>query len=575
MPVKAHPKPLTWRRCLLPVATGVVVSALMHSPVQAQVRTCESLAGVSLPNNTTITTAQTLPGGALTLTAVGRTFNLTGLPPFCRVNGVTKPGPNSNVNWEVWLPATGWNGRFEQIGGGAINGSINLTSMGQMLSLNYAVAATDAGSTGQFVDFVNNIDRQLDFAYRSYPATHDNAIPLIQAYYGSGPNKSYFVGCSEGGREALLMAQRYPTYFDGIQAGSPAKYPSHMWIGNNIWLDQLFANPNNRLTTAQINLIQNSSTAACAAPGTGVVADPRKCSWDVSSLLCTGGNTPDTGTCLSPDQVATMKLVLDRNGGAHNPTTGKMIFPGVNPFSGLTGLFPGSNATDSHILYIGSLFYNDLNWPWQSYNFNTDQAALDAMPMASALATIDPDLSPFAAHGGKLLMWAGWEDPQIFVWDTVNFFEYMIHQNANQADRKLIDINYENPEYPYGNTTLYSTVSPSLRSHFTAASQEAYARAVAATNQFAKLYMASGVNHCGGGPGATSFVQSPNYGELTQALVNWVENGVPPGDITVTKRANNSATGAVLFTSLLCSYPTSLTYLGSGDLLSASSYACR
>src|SRR6266853_3159665 len=82
----------------------------------------------------------------------------------------------------------------------------------------------------------------------------------------------------------------------------------------------------------------------------------------------------------------------------------------------------------------------------------------------------------FAAHGGKLVMWAGWEDPQIFVWDTVNFFEYMIHQNANITDRKLIDINYENPEYPYGNTTLYSSVSPSLRSHFTAASQEAYAR---------------------------------------------------------------------------------------------------
>ena len=491
-----------WRRCLLPIAAGVVVSALIHMPVQAQVRTCESLVGVSLPNNTAITTAQSLPGGNLTLTAVGRTFNLTGMPPFCRVNGVTKPGPNSNVNWEVWMPAGGWNGRFEQIGGGGIDGSISLTAMGSLLTLNFAVAATDGGSTGQFADFVNNIDRQLDFAYRAFPATHDNAIPLIQAYYGSGPNKSYFVGCSEGGREALLMAQRYPTYFDGIQAGSPAKYPPHMWIGNNIWLDQLFSNPNNRLTTPQINLIQSSSTAACAAPGTGVVADPRKCSWDVSSLLCSGSNTPDSGTCLSADQVATMKLVLGPNGGAHNPRTGKMIFPGVNPFSGLTGLFPGSNANDSHILYIGSLFYNNLSWPWQSYNFDSDQAALDALPMASALATINPDLSAFAAHGGKLVMWAGWEDPQIFVWDTVNFFEYMIHQNATVTDRKLIDINYENPEYPYGNTTLYSSVSPSLRSHFTAASQEAYARTVAATNQFAKLYMASGVNHCGGGPGA-------------------------------------------------------------------------
>jgi hypothetical protein len=150
MSVKTPVNPAKWGRCLLPVAAGVVVSALIHMPVQAQVRTCESLVGVSLPNNTAITTAASLPGGNLTLTAVGRTFNLTGMPPFCRVNGVTKPGPNSNVNWEVWMPAGGWNGRFEQIGGGGIDGSINLTTMGQLLLLNMAVAATDGGSTGQF-----------------------------------------------------------------------------------------------------------------------------------------------------------------------------------------------------------------------------------------------------------------------------------------------------------------------------------------------------------------------------------------------------------------------------------------
>ena len=139
-------KPLVLERRLL--AAGIAVSALIHMPVQAQVGTCESLASVSLPNNTTITTAQSLPGGTLTLTAVGTTYTLTGMPPFCRVNGVTKPGPNSNVNWEVWMPTGGWNGRFEQLGGGGIDGSINLTRMGQMLALGYAVAATDGGSTG-------------------------------------------------------------------------------------------------------------------------------------------------------------------------------------------------------------------------------------------------------------------------------------------------------------------------------------------------------------------------------------------------------------------------------------------
>jgi feruloyl esterase len=573
-----------WERCLLPVSAGVVASALIHMPAQAQVQMCESLADVSLPGNTTITTAQTL-SGTLSLTAVGTTYNLTGLPAFCRVNGVTKPGHNSDVNWEVWMPASSWNGRFEQLGGGGIDGSINLTKLGDLIQQGYAVAATDGGSTGQFADFVNNSDRQLDFAYRAFPATRNNAVALIQAYYGTEPTKSYFIGCSEGGREALLMAQRYPTYFDGIQAGSPAKYPSHMWIGNNIWLDQLFSNPANALTLTQIDLIQSTSTAACAAPGTGVVADPRKCSWDVSTLLCTGSNTPDSGTCLSAPQVATMKLVLGRYGGAHNPRTGEMIFPGVNPFSGLDGLFPGSNSTDSHILYIGSLFYNDLNWPWQTYNFDSDQVALDALPMAKALNTINPDLKAFAAHGGKLIMWAGWEDPQIFVWDTVNFFDYMIHHNAaNPIDRELIDINDKNPEYPYFgdgsnpdthvNRTAHESVDPATKGDLSAASQAAYTRALKRTDRFAKLYMASGVDHCGGGPGAQSFVTNGNQGELTQALRNWVENDVAPGSIQISKQANNNATGAVQFTTLMCPYPTTLTYSGSGDLLSASSYSC-
>ena len=564
---------LNVNRCLLPAAAGVA-SAFLLMPVQAHAGNCETLTGVSLPGNTTITSAQTLSGN-LTINAVGATANLTGMPPFCRIVGVTRPGPNSSVNWEVWMPASGWNGRYVQIGGGAIDGSVNVSTLAARVQLGYAAAADDGGSTGKFADFVNNSDRQLDFAYRAYPATHDNAIPLIRTFYGAGPQKSYFTGCSEGGREALLMAQRYPTYFDGIQAGSPAKYPSHMWIGNNIWLDRLFSNPANALSVQQINLIQNASTAACASPATGVVADPRQCKWDVSSLLCTAGNTPETGTCLSAAQVATMKQVLGRNGGAHNPRTGKMIFPGVNPFSGLTGLFPGSNATDSHIQYIGSLFYNNLNWPWQDYNFASDQAKLDALPMAKAIETINPDLSAFAAHGGKLLMWAGWEDPQIFVWDTVNFYDYMVRHNANPVDGALIDLNYDNPEYPYGKTTPSEFINPALKQRFAAASHAAYGRAVDATSKFAKLYMASGVNHCGGGPGAQDFIAQGMNGSLTQALINWVEKGEAPEAIPVSKRQNDTATGAVKFSSLMCPYPKSLNYSGSGDPLSSSSYTCQ
>src|SRR5689334_3753066 len=184
-------------RRLLMVAAGVLALALIRVPAEAQVQVCESLAGVTLPNNTTITAAQSVPGGNISLVSLGRTYNLTNLPAFCRVAGVSRPGPNSSVNWEVWMPASNWNGRFEQLGGGGIDGPFNLNNLANLIRLNMAVAATDGGSTGQFADFVNNTDRQLDFAFRAFPAAHDNAIPLIKAYYGQAPNKSYFVGCSE------------------------------------------------------------------------------------------------------------------------------------------------------------------------------------------------------------------------------------------------------------------------------------------------------------------------------------------------------------------------------------------
>jgi feruloyl esterase len=229
-----------------------------------------------------------------------------------------------------------------------------------------------------------------------------------------------------------------------------------------------------------------------------------------------------------------------------------------------------------------------LGWPWWTYNFSSDQKALDALPEALDLNTIDPDLSAFSAHGGKLIMWVGWEDPQIFVWDTVNFYDYMIHQNAaNAADRKALEIADENPEYPYHDkgsraserngpsAELATTVESPTTGDSLSTPLAAYTRALTNTEQFAKLYMASGVNHCGGGPGAQSFVSAPgDSGELTQALINWVESDVPPGSIEIAKQVNNSSTGATQFTTLLCPWPRSLAYKGTGNLLNSGSYSC-
>jgi feruloyl esterase len=458
-----------------------------------------------------------------------------------------------------------------------------------MIKRGYAVAHTDGGSTGAAADFVGNNDRKLDFEYRAYPATHDNAIKLIQTYYGKAPNYSYFVGCSEGGREALLFAQRYPTYFNGIQAGAPAKNPSHMWVGN-LWAAQLALNSANQLSQAQYTTVSNAAIAACAAPGTGVVADPRKCNWDPSTLLCADPSNSTSGTCLSAAQLATLKAMMGPNGGAKNPRTGKLIFPGWNFLSGVYGMPPvtlapiaTTTASNMQIQGLAGLAYDNMSWDWTKFNLDSDQTALDASAFAQNIDITSPDLSAFAAAGGKLIMWHGWEDTSISPYDTVNYFESVIRKNAvNPGDGQVMDLAYENPEYPSGNTTPAEFLSPRAKALALAAAGAARTRAVAAANQFAQLYMAQGVNHCGNyaaapvaAKGASSFVENSQYGELTQALEGWVEAGVAPGDVTVTKHQGDTPTGVVVFTTKLCTYPKTLTYTGSGSYLSASNYVCQ
>jgi feruloyl esterase len=570
------------------MVAGAVVSMFAAMPAQAQVTTCESLAGVSLPGynntgNTTITVAQTVTSGSVTLsywnpiTTSNATQTVTGLPPMCRVAGVTKPGPNSSVNWEVWLPAANWIGRYQQVGGGGLGGatSFRYADLGAMVQKGYAVASNDQGNDGDASHWVNSTDKQLDFEYRAYPLTHDNAMALMQAYYGKGPKKSYIVGCSEGGREGLLMAQRYPTYFDGIVSGSPAMHPSHMWVGN-LWLGQFMLNSANVLSAAQIQLIMSSSTNACKDAATGVVTDPRKCTWDPASLLCSDPNNSTSGSCLSAPQVASVKAFMGPNGGAHNPRTGKLIFPGWNVFSSLDGLLP-IVGTPFQLKGLFGLYFNNMNYDWTKYNLDTDQATLDASTFAANIDATNPDLSAFAARGGKLVLWAGWEDTSISPYDSMNYYESVIRQNASAGDRQILDLAYENPEYPANNTTAKEFLSSRAKALALQAAQAARARAIASTNQFAQYYMAQGVQHCLGGPGAQSFVDSgtQQYGELVQAVENWVEAGIAPDAITISKHTNNDPTKAVQFTTKLCPYPKSLIYTGSGSQLSASNYVCQ
>ncbi|MDR3439436.1 tannase/feruloyl esterase family alpha/beta hydrolase [Telmatospirillum sp.] len=401
--------------------------------------------------------------------------------------------------------------------------------------------------------------------------THDAAAALIQAYYGTAPQHSYFVGCSDGGREGLMMAKRFPTYFDGIVAGAAAKSVTHLWITNVRW-EQLFSNAANVIPVSKIATIQNASTAACANPASGLVENPLQCNWDPSSLLCTGA---DATNCLTASQVAAVKTIMK---GTFNPRTGKMIFPGYNMFSGLSGYIvtsPPLAGGQSGANALGAMAYQNTNWDWQNFNFDSDVDKIEATPIGAAVV-LPEDLAAYKARGGKVLLYHGWEDPGISPYDTVNFYERMIRVNATAADGRVLDLSYQNPEFPYNQNTANSSLSPRAQALAAQAMKGAYARSLATTEQFARLYMVPGVNHCSGGPGPQSFTDATRqYGELVQALETWVENGVAPETIVVSKHAGDVSTAAVLFTHPLCTYPKVATYVGSGSTTSANNWVCK
>jgi feruloyl esterase len=541
--------------------------------------TCESLADVTLPNNSTITVAQTVSTG--TFSNPDGTGNQSGLPTFCRVSGYAAPSSDSHIGWEVWLPVSGWDGRYQQVGNGGLNGSLYYTRLGDMVKRGYVVAATDGGhvGTGAFPNWdssqiIGHPERIIDYTFRAHQVTHDNAMALIQAYYGKAPERAYFVGCSDGGREGLMMAKRFPSYFDGVVAGAPANYFTHLLI-NGVKMANLFGDPARAIPAAKVPAVEKASTAACQSVLPGLVEDPRQCHWDPGSLLC---KDADNANCLTAAQVETVRDVMK---GTFNPRTGRVIFPGYYLFSGVEGFIvpkPNEIAQQIHqfVPALGALAYQDTGHNFQKFDFDSDVDIVDNSLWGSNMLVFPEDLSAFKARGGKVLMYHGWEDPVISPYNSINFYERLIHVNANRADASLLDTAHPNLEYPF---TPYGSDLTSIRSATPSsgkAVRDAYTRSLAATRQFARFYMIPGINHCLGGPGPQSWTDaSRQYGELVEALENWVEKGTAPNRIVVSKHANDKPDGSVQYTHPLCLYPTVATYKGSGSPTNAENWICQ
>lgn len=503
--------------------------------LDAQGTACARLSQITSEGNTSITSATLETSGTLRVDAE---TTLTNLPPFCRVQGVSRPSGDSDIRFEVWLPmAANWNRKFLSSGEGGFVGSLNYTRNGldggldELVRRGYATASTDTGHRASDNWWaIGHPERVTDYLHRGKHLVTVAAKRVIAAYYGAPPVRSYLNSCSNGGRQALMEAQRYPDDFDGVVAGAPWNFQSHSNAGF-IWNAQALSAPLAAIPPEKLPAIAAAAVAACDAKDglkDGVIADPPSCQFDPSVLACKGA---ESNECLTAPQLAAVKKIYD---GPKNPRTGEKIFPGfaVGGEAGWTGML----AARLGMGYFGNVAFENPKWDFKTFDFDADMAAADAKVGRQGNA-ISVDYSAAKARGVKIIQYHGWNDQ-----------------------------------------TLQPGYSPEHYDRVAAANG-----GLTSTQDFYRLYMVPGMTHCYFGAGASSFggvgQQLPPTRDadhdIQLALERWVEKGVPPTSLIATKYADDlPGTRTVKLTRPLCLYPTIPRYNGTGDPNDHSSFAC-
>lgn len=535
------------------------LSTALSVPASAQ-RPCEDLSSLRLPD-TTVTLAQRVSAGDFTPPAPNFGPNAAGalpgngpagrapeggrgasdaaagrggrgggrgnpaavlyakLPAFCRVAAEIKPTTDSDIEIEVWMPASDWNGKLQSTGNGGWSGAIGNLAMGQALDRGYATAGTNTGHDGGSGSFaLGHPEKLIDFGYRAVHLMTLEAKAIISAYYGRGPTLSYWNACSTGGRQGLREAQQFPNDYDGIIAGAPANYMTHLeaWT---LWAPAAMnATPESAIPASKFAMIHQAVLVECDkldGVKDGVIEHPRGCHFDPQTLLCKG---EDANNCLTAAQVQTAQKLYEP---ATNPRTKAIIYPPFEPGSELGWTFfagpnPPSVATD---LFKYETFKNP-NWDWHTFDFDKDVALADKVD-DGILNTINPNLKAFFARGGKLIQYHGWADSLIAPGNSINYYESVV---AKLGGVSKVDDDY-------------------------------------------RLFMVPGMGHCGGGEGATNF-------DMLTALEAWREHDEAPEKIIATKYVENNPAAGVEMTHPLCPYPQTAQYKGSGDANDAANFAC-
>lgn len=515
------------------LATAFFVVTAHVIPLKAQDCGCRQLAKQAFPG-ATITTADCVAAGAFSIPETN--VSVSDLPAFCRVAATLKPTPESNVRIEVWLPQNNWNGRFLGTGNGGGAGGIGYVPLMNGLKRGFATANTDMGTSPGANLAVGHPERWVDFGHR---ATHEMTVTgkaITQAYYQKPAHHAYFAGCSTGGQQALMEAQRYPDDYNGILAGAPANNRTHLHTGF-VWnfkaTNQL---PGSAfLPKEKIAVVTRAVIKACAgkdggAPGDDFLTDPRACSFDPETLpQCPDGT--DDGTCLTTAQLAALKKIY---AGPTNPRTGERIYTPIPV--GSENIASGLEYQQNPKQAPNALFYQykwafGADFDYTRFDFDHDQDRMDSL-LAPILNANNPDLEPLKNRGGKLLMYAGTADPLVPYQDAVGYYEQVVKAQGG----------------------------------------------LKRTQDFFRFFLIPGMAHCGGGPGlndcgqnlALQVPQDSQYDVMT-AFIRWVEEGIAPDQFIATAYQGGAVSNGVRFQRPIYPYPKLPKYT-KGDPNSPASY---
>jgi feruloyl esterase len=480
---------------------------------------CERLAASLKLSSTAVTSVAAVAAGQFVPPAGTATFPRSAsaaLPAFCRVAMTIKPSPDSDIKSEVWLPLAGWNGKFQHVGNGGWGGSIQYPALASALQRGYAAASTDTGHVGDTAAFaLGHPDKLIDFGYRAVHETAVQSKSTIATLYGSAPRWSYFVGCSGGGRQAFMEAQRFPGDFDGIIAGAPGYNRTDQSMQLVLAAQATLGRPESFIPPAKLAVLHRAAVNACDAIDgltDGLVSEPTRCRFDPAVLRCKAGDEAD---CLTGAQVdAAAKIYA----GVTHPATGRLLFPGAEPGSELNWRIQAGGPrplgmSDDLFKYV---VFQDANWDFRTLDpakhFETAWKR-----DGGTISATSPALKPFADRGGKLIIYHGWADTNVSPESSVLYHH------------RLID---------------------TLGAH--------------EVDQFERLYMVPGMNHCTGGEG-------PNAFDVLTPLERWREEGKAPADIL----ASHQTAGAIDRTRPLCPYPQVARYKGTGSIDRAENFSCR